>query len=350
MNRRQLILIIFIAFFVGAAGSVVFGRFLIPFFSKAPKLGWLAKLETNAPIIINRTERLQLNEGINLIELSRQVQNVTVGIFRADQPKFLGNGILLTNDGVIFTTKSIAQAGQLKVMLTNGNVFETQVASLDPMSELAVIKIEASNLPVAQLSDASNLQNAQRVFAIGLAQQEFTKNFTTGFVVETLANRASVDGVKSTGFFNETIKTDADFSPEFLGSALFDLEGRIVGIVLDASGKVLVSENLQTALKSFLQKGKITRVNFGIEYLNVSEPVKQLLGLPQKGILVKNVLGGAAKQAGMVPGDIIQSAGNADFAQSSFERWLNEQTAGEVTVRVWRNGQALDIKLNLQEL
>src|SRR3989344_5020849 len=109
MNRKQLTIIILIAFFVGALGSILLGRFTLPYLSRYQGLSWLSKLSTTSPIVINRREEVHLNEGANLIDLAKQAGNYTVSFYKGVLPnyKFVGNGIIMSSDGLIFTTKEV---------------------------------------------------------------------------------------------------------------------------------------------------------------------------------------------------------------------------------------------------
>src|SRR3989338_7496885 len=170
MSRKQLIIIFIIAFFVGAVGSIFFDRAAIPWLSSINGLGFLTKLSSNAPIIITRREEIRLNEGANLIELTKQAQNFTVSIYAGKDPdyKLLGNGIVLANDGLVFTSKEIlGNSREFQLVLNDGRVYPGVLRALDPKSEIAVITIPASGLAVAEFADAFSLTTAQRVLALG---------------------------------------------------------------------------------------------------------------------------------------------------------------------------------------
>src|SRR3989344_1978413 len=173
MNKKQILIIVLIAFFIGAAGSILLGRFFIPYLATYPKLSRLDRLATTSPIIINRREQVQLNEGVNLIDLIKQAGNIKVGIFDSKN-NFLGNGIIVTSDGLVMTPTPVLQnQSQVNVIISDGQIFPATVKSQDVANNLSLLTIPATGLATAQFEEAANLAAGQRVIYLGRSNAKF---------------------------------------------------------------------------------------------------------------------------------------------------------------------------------
>lgn len=350
MNKKQISLIIIIAFFIGALGSMVLGRFVVPYVATFPHFNWLNKVVTTSPIVINRTQEVQLNEGVNLIDLIKQSGNVTVSIYTnsASAPQFLGNGFLVTSDGLIFTTDNVLQSiTTVTVVLNDGRSFAGTVRAKDPKSNLVAVTVEAQNLPVAQFDPAAGLDAGQRVLYLGQSNTELTHNFLTGFVDKTVGNDASLQNQDYTEQLNQTFTTDVSAPADFFGGPIFDLNGHVVGISV-ADGQVITSENIQTALTAYLASGKIIRPSLGLKYFVLSKELADLKGLPQAGILVGSAdkLSPAAA-AGLQANDLITAMDGQDLGSNDFEQLLNTHTIGDMILTVWRAGSSIQLTVKL---
>lgn len=249
MNRKMVIWVIVIAFFVGALGSLALGRFAIPYLANVTGWSFLNKLSSTSPIVINRTQQVLINEGANLVDLIKQAGNTTVSILDANN-NFLGNGVIATADGVIFTSDSIIHGRpNLKVVTNDGKSFPAQARAKDPKSQLVVLTIQASNLPVAQFDDASSLEAGQRVLVVGRSNAAYQHLALTGFVTQSLANLGTAPKQLSIGL---------TFTPDVYGGPIVNLSGHVAGLVLD-NNQNIISENLKNDLNSYLSTGKITQ-------------------------------------------------------------------------------------------
>ncbi len=241
MTRKLFVIFFIIAFFVGAVGSIVISRFVIPYLATMPKLQGLNRLATNSPIIVNRREEVQLNEGVNLIDLIKQAGNVTVSIFDSKN-NFLGNGVIVTSDGLIMAPNSVIQ-NQVSVNVTtsDGQKLVATVKNQDPVSGLTLLTIPATGLPTAQFDDASKLETGHRVIFMGRSNAAFQHQAMAGFVTQSLANQL---GPKQ-------ISTDAVISADYFGGPIVNLNGRVVGLAVN-NNQNIIGENLKTVLNNYL--------------------------------------------------------------------------------------------------
>lgn len=339
MNKKLITYVILAALVFGTAGAIIFNRWVIPYLSTVPGFAWVSKLHSNAPIVITRREEVRLNEGVNLIELTKQAQTVVVSIYSSGvDAKFLGNGLIITSDGLIFTVKEILPAnGVVSVVTDNGTVYAGQVRALDPKSSLAIISISSRDLPVAQFSNAGNMQTAQRVFALGKTNQEFTRLFASGLISKTFSNNINTGAALSTEIFSNSITTDADLTADYIGGPLVNLQGLVIGMVTGSSGQILAAEAIDGALKSYLAGGKITRPFIGFEYLVISRNEAKVKGLTDTGAQVTKITPASpAATSGLLVNDLILEVNGVKVSDSSLEQLLVAQDTNEIKILVKR--------------
>ncbi len=336
MKRKQLVYFVIIAFLVGTAGSIFFNRIIFPKLAAVRGFSWVSKLSSSAPIIITRREEVRLNEGVNLIELTKQAQTIVVSIHSQSNQKFLGNGIVITSDGTIFTTKDVVgKDSQVNVVTNDGSVLTGLVRALDPKSPLAVITVQGKDMPVAQFSEAGLMQTAQRVIALGKTNEEFTREFATGMVTKTLSNNVDSDRVLSTETFENTITTDAGLTSNFIGGPLVNLQGLVIGMVVGPAGQILPAEAIDGAVKAYLSNGKISRPIVGIKYNMLTKSAAKMRGLNSAAAHVVEVsANSSAVKAGIQIGDYILKVNGQDVGASSLEQLLVSQGTNEVRLTV----------------
>ena len=128
MNKKRIAALVILMFFLGGLGGIFFNRFLIPTLSTVSGFRWLAGLRSDSPIVITHREEIRLNEGANFIELTKQAQGITVSVFHAREPKLLGNGVVLTTDGLIFTVKeALGNQTEFRVVLNDGRSYPAEI-------------------------------------------------------------------------------------------------------------------------------------------------------------------------------------------------------------------------------
>lgn len=353
MTSKQSVKIILIAFFVGALGSIVVERFLIPQISSIT--GWesLNRLVTNSPIVINRTTEVQLNEGVNMIELGKQVSGITVSIYDGEPSRemFRGLGIIMSSDGLIFTSKSVIRDNtEVIVVLSDGRKFRGLPRAADPKSDLAVLTIEASGLATANFVSSLDLKAGQRVLSLGITNRQFERELNSGLVTNSVMNNKYLDQWFHSEKLSDSFSTELGSRINYAGAPLVDFEGRLAAMMLGTSNEMIVAENLQTALASYLQTGKIIRPKLGLQYMQVSPLQASLRNFPRAGVVVLFTdRSSAASTAGLLQNDLIFEVNGQSLENTSFEQILN-QSSPESTLRfkVLRAGKELEIIANLK--
>ena len=146
----------------------------------------------------------------------------------------IGSGVIITSDGYILTNnhvvKDAAKKGGITVQMTDKRVFDAHVVGTDPTTDLAVIKIDATDLPVAALGNSDDLQVGQLVFAVG--NPLGLESTVTQGIVSSLHRPLNIFDQKETGNYSiaNFIQTDAAINPGNSGGGLFDIKGEVVGI------------------------------------------------------------------------------------------------------------------------
>jgi serine protease Do len=220
-----------------------------------------------------------------------------------------GSGFIISSDGLVLTNAHVVRdAKQVTVKLSDRREFSAQVLGSDPATDIAVLKLDAKNLPTVQLGDPKQVQVGDYVLAIG-APYGFEQTATQGIVS---AKGRSLPGESVVPF----IQTDAAVNPGNSGGPLFDASGRVVGVnaqIYSQSGGfqgLAFSIPIDVALKikdQLVAHGKVEHARLGVTLQDLSAPLAASFGLEAPdGALVSSVQpGSAAAKAGLKAGDVI---------------------------------------------
>jgi serine protease Do len=271
-----------------------------------------------------------------------------------------GSGIIITEDGYILTNNHVVEnASQVQVSLLDKRNFTATVVGTDPLTDLAVIKIDASDLPTAYLGDSDNLRVGEWVMAIG-NPISLSSTVTSGIV--------SAIGRSRLGLINESygvenfIQTDAAINPGNSGGALVDLSGSVIGVnSAIAAGRggyyigygFAIPINLAKAVaKDLIAHGKISRGYIGVQIGDVDDAIAKSLGLDRpRGIIVQSLIeGGAASKADIKAGDVILQIDGRDVnAPNELQSYVASKTAGtSVELTLWRDGKEITRSVTLR--
>jgi Do/DeqQ family serine protease len=266
-----------------------------------------------------------------------------------------GSGVLVTADGYVLTNNHVVgeHMRQVTVTLSDRREREARLVGIDPLTDLAVLKIDGRGFPTVPWGDSSRLRVAEWVLAIG-NPYELSQTVTLGII--SALGRASADTP-----LVDFIQTDAAINPGNSGGALINRRGELVGIntaIVSQSGGyqgigLAVPSNLaRRVLDDIVRYGSVRRGSIGsIRTVNVTESLAEELGLQStRGALVWSMTrSSAAYEAGIRPGDVITRLdGNAVDDAAQFLRLLSDTPIGRtVTLAVVRRGRELDIKVRV---
>lgn len=261
--------------------------------------------------------RMEEESIVEVIEkVTRSVVNInTLRVFhdvfyRIVPVEGMGSGFILDETGYILTNNHVIEkAEKIAATLTDGRAFEGKLVGAHRSTDIAVVKVDADNLTVAELGDSENLRVGQRVFAIGnpfgLAGGPTVTSGVISALNRTIHSRR--------GVFKDLVQTDAAINPGNSGGPLIDTEGRVIAIstaiipYAQGIGFAIPINAAKYSSNEIILHGAVRRPWLGITGLNLTEKVADYYELPvTKGVLVVNIASDSpADKAGMRRGDII---------------------------------------------
>ncbi len=274
-----------------------------------------------------------------------------------------GSGVIVSTDGYIVTNNHVVEgAKDLSVILTDGTPLAARLVSTDVFSDLAVLKVEGQMPAVAVFGDSDALKPGETVIAIGSPLGEFRNTVTVG-VVSALGR--ALDSGKGY-FIEDLIQTDAAINQGNSGGPLVNLNGEVIGIntliVRGGYGSSTVAEGLGFAIPSntvrfvvaqIIEKGYFARPYLGIGWQSITPAIADRYRLPVEwGAYVTQVVANSpADQAGLRRGDIILQIGDhpIDATHSYLNALFAYRPGDRVTVKIWREGQVLEVQVTLSE-
>ena len=277
-----------------------------------------------------------------------------------------GTGFVVDGSGNVVTNEHVVRGGsRFQVILSNGEKRDATLVGSDPLSDLAVVRMDGEPLSNVSFGDSDSLQQGQPVLAIGSPLGDFTGTVTSG-IVSALDRDfpTSVSGGASEGIYTDLIQHDAAINPGNSGGPLFDLTGRVIGVntlgIPEERGTpvqglffAIPSNHVARIVGEIIQNGRVSYPFFGINYVAISPELAAQNDLNvDYGAYVQGVEpGGAAAQAGIREGDIIVAVGEDRItAQTTFTEALFAHSPGEtVPVTVNRNGREQTLQATLAE-
>lgn len=354
-------------FVVSGFASGFFSNYVFPQLVSVPFLNFL---NPRLPVIVNRMEQVFVNDNLNVRQLHDRLKASTVSISSYLGPispaapgyaaPIAGQGIIVTTDGLIFTTKSIVgrESNALYAATSSGESYQAKLLAFDPKSSLAVLKIEAQALPLIAFGRTAGLAIGDKVIAAGGGLNRYQQPAAVAYVSALPAMVSGGDLVFSSESESERLQVFPAVTDDFRGGGLLGQNGEIVGFVGDEG--LLTAEYLQDSLDVFLSKHSLTRAAFGIRYLKITPDSAAFLGLPQtfgfllvsQGGLPAVKPGGAAEAAGLREGDFIYKMnGEALAAGRGLHGILDVKMPGDVMrIDFYRNGEAMSADVTLKIL
>jgi len=273
------------------------------------------------------------------------------------QREGLGSGVIVGQDGYVLTNHHVIDgADRIKVDLNDNRTLEAKVVGSDPPSDLAVLKIEASGLPVLALGDSDRTRVGDVVLAIG-NPLGVGQTVTMGII----SAKGRQTGL-SNGSFEDFLQTDAPINQGNSGGALVSTNNELIGInsqILSPSGGsiglgfAIPSNMARSVMEQLINTGKVRRGQLGITVLKIPSEEASKLGVEQgPGVVVYQVQpGSAADRAGIRRGDVITALnGTAVNDQNSFRNVIAGTAPGsEVTLTVKRDGREQQVRATLDE-
>ncbi len=270
----------------------------------------------------------------------------------------LGSGVIISTDGYILTNHHVIDgAEQIKIDLNDNRTLDAKVVGSDPPSDLAVLKIDATNLPVLALGDSDKVRVGDVVLAIG-NPLGIGQTVTMGII----SAKGRQTGLSS-GSFEDFLQTDAPINQGNSGGALVSTNSELIGInsqILSPSGGsigigfAIPSNMARTISETLVKNGKVRRGQLGIVVVRANTDAAKDLGVKvNSGAVVAQVQpGSAADRAGLKKGDVITGFNGTDISEPNVFRNLVASTppGSVVTLKVLRDGNAMQVNATLGEL
>ncbi len=266
-----------------------------------------------------------------------------------------GSGFIIASDGYILTNNHVIdEAEKITIRLADKREFAAKVVGADPQSDVAILKIEGTNLPVLPLGNSDALEVGEWVIAIG-SPFELNQTVTVGVVSAKGRNRMGITD------YENFIQTDAAINPGNSGGPLLNIHGEAVGMntaIFSRSGGYMgigfaIPINMAKSIEQQLRKGgKVTRGWLGILIQDVNEDLAKSFGGKAGGALVSEVTEGSpAMKSGLIQGDIVTEIDGAPVTDVADLRNKIAMTPPNtsLTLRVLRDGKEKDIKVSVGE-
>jgi len=291
-------------------------------------------------------------------------------IFGMSQQSSGGSGFIVRKDGLIVTNKHVVSSDTAKytVKLSTGKSYDATVQARDPSTDLALIKINAANLPVVELGDSSKVALGQKVIAVGNTLGEYQNTVTTGIISGLNRSVTASDGMGSSEPLDNLIQTDAAINPGNSGGPLVNLSGQVIGIntAVDTQaqsvGFAIPINNVKSQIQTVSAGGEISRPKLGVRYILITKEFADANGLDAaEGALVARGQsytdvavqpGSPADLAGIKEGDILLSVNDEKITENNgLTTILQKYKPGDmVTIQLKRQGLVKTVKVTLGKL
>jgi serine protease Do len=308
---------------------------------------------------VRRGRGLELSEDDPFYEFFRrfgQIPRQRPGPEREFEQQSVGSGFIISGDGYLITNAHVVDgADEVNVKLTDKREFKAKVVGTDKRTDIALLKIEAKDLPRVTIGDPDKLKVGEWVVAIG--KPFGLENSMTAGIVSAKGRDLPQENLVP------FIQTDAAVNPGNSGGPLFNLRGEVIGInsmIFSRTGGYMglsfaipidIAMNTVAQLK---EKGRVTRGRIGVQITEVSKETAESFGLPKpSGALVNSVeKGGPAEKGGVEAGDIIVKVDGREVKTSSeLPRIITVVKPGtKVTLTVWRKGASREIAVTVAEI
>lgn len=348
---------------VGGVAGGVYVNYMVEKYNYTTPITISQNNPSNSPISYTPSNsliaRIAAEVGPSIVGIDTKV--VSQGLFGSKQvAEGSGSGIIFDKRGYIITNQHVIDGGtNITVTLPGGKKFDkVQIIGQDRTSDLAVLKINADNLPVARFGDSSRISVGDLAIAIGNPMgEEFAGSVTSG-IISALNRTITVDdGAASRKY--KLIQTDAAINPGNSGGALINENGEIIGIntikfidnKVEGMGFAIPINEAKAIIDELLSNGYVSRPYLGIGALTVTEEMAKQYNSPV-GVVIEKVAGGdAAEAAGLKLKDIIIEIDGVKIENYDAligELWKHK-VGDSIKLKIWRDGATITVPVTLGE-
>jgi serine protease DegS len=317
------------------------------------RLSYADAVQRAAPAVVNVYTTRMVTE--RLVPYFGELFGEYMPRYRQRIERSLGSGVIVDTDGHVVTNHHvIAKADSIRVELADGRVADARIVGRDPDTDLAVLKIDLSPLPVTTFGRSDQLRVGDVVLAIG-NPIGLSQTVTHGIVSATSRQQLGIAPLE------DFIQTDAPINIGNSGGALVDGSGALVGINTAIIAKNIGVEGIGFAipvnmvrgvLRDIIAHGRVIRGWIGIVPEDLPDQQAQQLGLKQAAVIIGNLyVGSPALRAGLQPGDLLLAIdGNAPHsAQDALVRIAGLAPDSSVVLRTMRDGRTFEVRAQVEE-
>ena len=306
---------------------------------------WQVSSDESVIAAIQKVEASVVN--INTIRFERDA------FLHVHPARGIGSGFIIDDRGHMLTNHHItAGSREIEVALTDGRAFEGRLVGSDPANDLAVVKIDAHDLPMAELGNSNELRVGQTVIAIGNPFGLAGGPSVTVGVVSALDRHILAERV-----YENLIQTDASINPGNSGGPLLDLTGRVIGINTanipgaQGIGFAIPIDTAKAVLEDIVRYGRVTRPWLGVIGLDVSRELARRFNLAvDSGILVMRIIPESpAERAGLQSGDVVATIEDKQVnSMEDLQKQIRARRAGDsVSLVVVRGSEEGRVRVTL---
>lgn len=309
-------------------------------------------------------------DSTRTVELSPSQERILERYFGGEVPtqgrarRGVGSGFITSPDGQIFTNAHVvANANQVSVLLTDGRRLQGKVLGVDRVTDVAVVKIDATDLPVARLANSDNLVSGEPAIAIG-NPLGLDNTVTQGIISAT---ERSISGFGAPTERLEYIQTDAAINPGNSGGPLLNTQGEVVGmntaIIQGAQGIgfAIPINTAQRIAEQLIAKGRVDHAYIGIQMAELTPELREKLNRSDinlqinqdKGVIILGVNSNSpAARSGLRPGDVIERINNTavENVRQIQQQVENAGVGNTLQMSIVRNGSIQTINVRAEAL
>lgn len=358
-------LVVIVSLVVVASLLIILGRFAGPKVSN-----WMSSLKDGGGNTVETKTVIKSEENV-VIDVVKKTMPTVVSIavsqmeFKpgegvVDTNNNIGTGFIADSSGIIVTNQHVVSnsTADYKVITSEGKEYEVKEILVDSVNDIAVLKVDGKDLPALKFGNSDSLVAGQLVIAIGTPLGDYAGSVTTGVISGLNRSVSTTDDFwgTTTKEYYDVIQTDAAINPGNSGGPLINSSGEVIGVNFattagaDNISFALPINVVKSRVEEYRKYGKFIRPYIGIEYQMISEEAALYYKNVVAGALVVRVVADSpASKAGLKKGDIITFINDKKMNKSLATVVQGFEVGDEVTLKVWRAGKVLDLKLKLEE-
>jgi len=281
-----------------------------------------------------------------------------------------GSGFFVSQDGMIATNKHVINdaSAEYTVITSDGKEYPAKILALDPIKDIAVMKIAGENFPTLNFGDSNSLKIGQTVIAIGNSLGEFYNTVSKGIISGLRRNLIAGSGSRGqTEQLSNIIQTDAAINPGNSGGPLLDINGDVIGINVAMAqgaqniGFAIPADQIKKVVDQVKNNGKISTPFLGVRSVAIDEQIQKENNLPYpygaivtKGSKVSDLAvlpGSPADKSEIQENDIILEVNGIKVNnENQLTNLISSYNVGDtIILKIWRKGNTIDIKVTLEE-